>query len=114
MTWRLSAWGRHAGVALMGALLVAALATAVNVAGIRAVGSVDSWQRWLLTHAGYFLVWRLGLYAATAWGWWRMRARMCARLQSPAAETRHRLIRAEIAAAVAVVLIEGSRWLPHA
>jgi hypothetical protein len=39
------------------------------------VGSVAGWERWLGCTAGYFLVWRLCLYGATAYGWVWMRRR---------------------------------------
>lgn len=90
-------------VALMG------LAVAANVAGIYLVGSLPGWERWLMASAGYFLVWRLFLYAVTVYGWLWMRRRLLAR--EPTREARHRLIRTEIAGGIAIVALEASLLL---
>ena len=37
------------------------------------------WEQWLAAASGYFLVWRLCLYGATACGWMWMRRRLLAR-----------------------------------
>lgn len=110
--WRF-AWllNRRVGNALLWSALVIGAAMAVNLAGIRILGGIDGWERWLQAHANVFLAWRLCLYAATAWGWWRMRQRVLQR--EPAVETRQRLMRVEIAAVTVIVLTEGSAWLPH-
>ncbi len=49
------------------------------------------------------------LYAATAYGWWWMRRRL--REREPSPEAYQRLLRVEIAAVVALVLLEGSQLL---
>ncbi|MEW9900475.1 hypothetical protein ABWL39_17795 [Chitinivorax sp. PXF-14] len=112
-TWLWPAWlfNRRVGIALLWTLLVAGIAVAVNVAGIHVVGSIDGWERWLHAHSAHFLVWRLLLYAATAYGWWWMRRRLLQR--EPEAETHHRLLRVEIAAVTTIVLLEGSQLLLH-
>ena len=56
-------------------------------------------------------MWRLLLYAATAYGWWWMRGRL--RQREPSAEAHQRLRRTEIAAVTALVLLEGSQLLRH-
>lgn len=110
--WRF-AWlfNRRVGVALLWTAAVVGAAVVVNLAGIRLIGSVDGWERWLQMHAGFFLAWRVCLYAATAWGWWWMRQRVWQR--EPAVETRQRFMRIEVAAVIAVVLMEASVWLPR-
>lgn len=110
--WRF-AWlfNRRVGMALFWSALVLGAAVAVNLAGIRIVGGIDGWERWLRAHAMVFLAWRLCLYAGTAWGWWWMRRRVQQR--EAAAETRQRFLRIEVAAVVAIVLMEGSAWLQH-
>ncbi|HEX7638013.1 MAG TPA: hypothetical protein VF457_06410 [Burkholderiaceae bacterium] len=108
--WLRAVAGRRVAVALAWVLLLVALAAAVDAVGVRVVGSVTGWQRWLRAHEGAFLAWRLALYSATAWGWWRMRARL--RRRAPAAEARRRLLRAEVAAVIVILLVEGLRWLP--
>ena len=94
---------------LLWVLLVAGIAVGVNVVGLHIVGSIDGWEQWLREYSGHFLVWRLLLYAATACGWWWMRRRL--REREPSAETHQRLLRAEIAAVVTLVLLEGSQLL---
>ncbi len=103
--WRIS---RGTATGLHGPRVVVLLAAAVgaNVAGIYLVGSVAGWERWLAAAAGYFLVWRLCLYGATAYGWVWMRRRLLAREDD--AQARRRLVRSEIAGAVAIVALEAS------
>ncbi|HHK4245182.1 TPA: hypothetical protein ACQTXT_003996 [Pseudomonas aeruginosa] len=100
---------RHAGLVLLGALLVLLAAVAANVVGIHLAGGSDGWQAWLTAHSTYFLIWRLLLYAGTAYGWIWMRRRVLAR--EPDAGTRRRLLRAELAAVVAVAALELSPYL---
>lgn len=107
-TWLLN---RRVGIALLWVLLVAGIAVTVNVAGIHVVGNIDGWERWLHAHAAHFFVWRLLLYAATAYGWWWMRRRLGQR--EPSAETHQRLLRIEIAAVTTIALLEGSQLLRH-
>ncbi|WP_369326282.1 hypothetical protein AB6N01_16960 [Alcaligenes nematophilus] len=92
--------------ALLWAMLLLAAAVVANVAGIYFLGSIIGWERWLAAAAGYFLIWRLCLYGATAYGWLWMRRRLLAR--EAGVEARRRLVRAEIAGAVAVVALEVS------
>ncbi|MBN9459661.1 MAG: hypothetical protein J0H00_00375 [Burkholderiales bacterium] len=112
--WLRPAWlfNRRVGIALLWALAIAGIAVAVNVAGIHVVGSIDGWERWLRAHSAHFLVWRLLLYAATAYGWWWMRRRL--RQREPGPETQQRLLRVEVAAVVTLVLLEGSQLLRDA
>lgn len=114
VAWLRLPWllNRRVGIALLWTLLVVGIAVAVNVAGIHMVGGVDGWQRWLQAHAGHFFVWRLCLYGATAYGWWRMRRRLLRR--EPSREAHQRLLRTEVAAVIAVVVLEASQLLQHA
>ena len=68
--WWLFTWlfNRRVGVALLWSALVIGAAVLVNLFGIRIVGGIDGWERWLRTHAIVFLTWRLCLYAGTVWG----------------------------------------------
>jgi len=82
---------------------------AANILGIYLLGSIDDWQHWLSAAAGYFLVWRLCLYAATIYGWRWMRRRLLAR--EAGGDARKRLIRAELAAVIAIVALEISLFM---
>lgn len=110
-TWLKPIWlfNRRVGQSLLWALLVAGIAVGVSVAGVHLLGSIGGWKHWLRAHAGYFFAWRLLLYCATAYGWWRMRRRL--RQYEPGSETLSRLRRTEVAALVSVVLLEASQWL---
>lgn len=71
MAWRPLRWliSRRAAKALLWAAVIVAAAVGANIAGIYLVGSVAGWERWLAAASGYFFVWRLFLYGATACGW---------------------------------------------
>jgi len=86
--------------------VIVAAAVGANIVGIYLVGSVTGWERWLAAAAGYFLVWRLCLYGATAYGWVWMRRRLLAREDD--AQARRRLVRSEIAGVIAIVVLEAS------
>jgi hypothetical protein len=96
---------RTVQVMLWTVVLVAA-AVGANIVGIYFFGSVAGWERWLTAASGYFLVWRLCMYSATAWGWIWMRQRLLTREDDK--QARRRLIRAEIAGASAIVALEAS------
>lgn len=120
MSWRPGRAGlrwlfsRRGAKALVWAVLVLACAVGANIAGIYLVGSIAGWERWLAAASGYFLVWRLCLYGATAYGWVWMRRRLLAReangeMGSKAEhQARRRLIRAEVAGVAAIAILEAS------
>lgn len=111
-TWRPLRWlfSRRAAKALLWAVVIVAAAVGANIAGIYLVGSVIGWERWLAASAGCFLIWRLCLYGATAYGWVWMRRRLLAREDQDGADTqaRRRLRRSEIAGIIAIVALEAS------
>lgn len=106
--WLRPRWlfNRRAAKALLWTMVLAAVAVGANIVGIYLVGSVAGWERWLAAAAGYFLVCRLCLYGATAYGWVWMRRRLLAREDD--AQARRRLVRSEIAGVVAIVALEAS------
>ncbi|ENR4037257.1 TPA: hypothetical protein L4R01_004891 [Pseudomonas aeruginosa] len=106
--WLRPRWlfSRRAAKALLWTVVLAAVAVGANIVGIYLVGSVAGWERWLAAAAGYFLIWRLCLYGATAYGWVWMRRRLLAREDD--AQARRRLVRSEIAGVVAIVALEAS------
>ena len=107
-SWLRPRWlfNRRAMKALLWTVLLVAAAVGANIVGIYLVGSVANWERWLAATAGYFLVWRMCLYGATAYGWVWMRRRLLAREED--AQARRRLVRSEIAGVVAIVALEAS------
>lgn len=100
---------RRVGRSLLWVALLIAVAIIFNLIGIRMLGSIKGWEHWMGEHAIYFLIWRLLLYAGTAYGWWWMRKRLRAR--EPEAASNHRLMRVEIAAVLAFIALEGSLLL---
>lgn len=106
-------FSRRAAKTMLWTVLIVVGAVGANVVGIYLVGSVADWERWLAASAGYFLVWRLCLYGATAYGWVWMRRRLLAREDQNGAgvQARRRLMRSEIAGVVAIVALEASLWM---
>jgi hypothetical protein len=80
------------------------LAFVVNTVGIWSLGGVSRWVRWFQDHRVYFLLWRIVLYGVTVYAWLPMRRRVLSGETDAGAGVR--LIRAEVAAIVAVLLIE--------
>ena len=99
-SWLRPRWlfSRRAAKTLLWTAVLVAAAVGANIVGIYLVGSVAGWEQWLAAASGYFLVWRLCLYGATACGWMWMRRRLLAR-EGDDAQARRRLVRSEIAAA---------------
>ncbi|HDS1368477.1 TPA: hypothetical protein ACG4ML_000670 [Stenotrophomonas maltophilia] len=111
-SWLRPHWlfSRRTAKALLWTVVIVVAAVGANVVGIYLVGSVAGWERWLAASAGYFLVWRLCLYGATAYGWIWMRRRLLAREvdHEAARQARRRLLRSEIAGVVAILALEAS------
>ena len=111
-SWLRPRWlfNRRAMKALLWTVLLVAAAVGANIVGIYLVGSVANWERWLAATAGYFLVWRMCLYGATAYGWVWMRRRLLAREAQSGADkqARRRLVRSEIAGVIAIMALEAS------
>ena len=106
--WLRPRWlfSRRAAKALLWTAVITAAAVVANIVGIYLVGSVAGWEPWLAASAGYFLMWRLCLYGATAYGWVWMRRRLLTREADP--QARRRLLRSEIAGVIAIVALEAS------
>ena len=85
-------------------LAALAVTVVVNLVGIRLVGDIAAWERWLGSHRGVFFAWRLCLYAGVAWAWWTMHRRVRAR--EPDRAARARLWRVELAAVLTVLTFE--------
>ena len=108
-SWPRLRWlfSRRAAKALLWTVVLVAAAVGANLLGIYLVGSVAGWERWLAAASGYFLVWRLCLYGATAYGWMWMRRRLLAR-EGDDTQARLRLVRSEIAGVIVIVALEAS------
>lgn len=106
---RLSKVFGRAGTASVWAFALIAAAVSGNFVGIRMAGDSAAWQLWMKNHSGWFLAWRLLLYAATVAGWVWMRRRIVSR--EPGRATHMRLLRVEIAAVAAFVALEASLLL---
>jgi hypothetical protein len=102
-------FGRRIGMALLWTVVLLAIAIAVNVIGIRLLGSITSWDHRMNDHASHFLAWRLSLYAGTIYAWMWLHQRLQRR--EPGAVTNQRLLRTEIAAVLALAAIESSMLL---
>jgi hypothetical protein len=100
-------FNRQLAWALLAALALILAAAGVNLIGIRIVGDIGAWAKWLREHRLEFLAWRLCLYGATAWGWVWMRSRV--RQREP--DAHRRLRRVEIAAVLVIVAIEAMALL---
>jgi hypothetical protein len=105
-------FGRRITVALGATLGVVILATLINLIGIALAGSIGAWSEWLHQHRGYLLLWRLCLYGAVTYAWWRMRRHF--QFADDGADTRVRLRRVEVAAACTIVVLETVTWFQHA
>ncbi|RRX99526.1 hypothetical protein, partial [Pseudomonas aeruginosa] len=103
-------FSRRAAKVLLWTVVLVVASVGAKILGIYLVGSVAGWERWLAAASGYFLVWRLCVYAATAYGWFWMRRRVLAREDQTGTDgqARRRLIRTEVAGVVAIVALETS------
>lgn len=86
------------------AVLLTLAVIVIGLLGIEASNDMSGWSHWLKSQATPLLIWRLALYGATAYGWYRMRQRLISEGLSP--QQRQRLLCAEVAAAVAISLLE--------
>lgn len=92
--------------ALLWVMLIMGIAIGINLAGIARLGNLSGWNQWLEAHATHFLIWRVFLYSTTLYGWLRMRPRFYRPTENRAAH--RRLLRAEIGAVAALILLEAS------
>lgn len=99
-------FNRRTAQAMAWSALLLLVVVVVNVAGIGIVGDIQGWSQWLNTHAWAFLIWRIVLYLALGYGWWQMRGRIMGNVGT--AGERARLIRVEVAAVVALLVLEIS------
>lgn len=96
-------WVRRAVIAALSMLMFGILAILLQVVLMRVFGSVQGWQAWRADNYWPLLVWRLMIYLAVGVAWYRLKARVLIQ------ESRGRLTKVEIMAALLVVLIETCR-----
>ena len=72
-------FNKYTGWTLLCFIALGCVALAVNIVGIRMIGDIDRWTQWVKEKAAFFLLWRLCLYMAVAYGWWWMRERVIQR-----------------------------------
>ncbi|MHC8334116.1 hypothetical protein [Pseudomonas sp. LB3P25] len=86
------------------AFLLTLAAIVIGLLGIEAAAGIDDWTQWLRGQAFALLIWRLALYSATAYGWYRMRQRFAHEGLTPSQH--QRLLCAEAAAVASVAVLE--------
>lgn len=113
LTWLRLPWlfNRRVGVILLWTLLVFGVAFAMTLIGIRTIGSIQGWQNWLRAQAGYFFVWRVGVYGVTAYFGWQTHRHLRQRQSNAADYQPLRLI--GVGAVITVLVTESSQWLQH-
>ncbi|WP_051414906.1 hypothetical protein [Pseudomonas sp. QTF5] len=89
---------------ILWALLITLAIVVIGLLGLEAAHDINSWSHWVKSQATALLIWRLALYGATAYGWCRMRQRLTA--EGISTQQHDRLLYAEIAAVVAIALLE--------
>jgi len=97
---------RHALCApvILWTVLLTLAAIVIGLLGIEAANGIDDWIQWLRSQAAALLVWRLTLYSATAYSWYRMRQRFGH--EGLSSSQHQRLLCAEAAAVCAIALLE--------
>ena len=99
-------FNRRVGWALFWASVLIGVCLVINLVGIHLLGGIGQWERWMAAHTAHFLAWRAGLYAALGLGWFRVRRKVVA-VDAPI-HAQVRLLRAEIAAVIAIVVLEST------
>lgn len=99
-------FNRRVGWALFWASVLIGMYVVINLVGIHLLGGIGQWERWMAAHAGHLLAWRAGLYAALGLGWFRVRRKVVS-VDAPI-HAQVRLLRAEIAAVTAIVVLEST------
>ena len=102
-------FNRRMGLTLLVVLLVVSVAVMVNFVGIQIAGDIPAWESWLKDNAPVFFIWRMCLYAGTAYGWFWMRKRVIQRETAP--EGINRIKRVEVCAVASILLLEVTNLL---
>lgn len=76
------------------------------------IGHIQDLAFWFKRYSTALFLWRLCIYVATGYGWMWMRRRLQAR--EPGADSRRRLLTAEIAAVITICLLESALLIERA
>lgn len=90
------------GPAMLMALGLLALLT--NAVGIWALGDVTHWLQWVRSHRAVLTLWRILLYGVIVIAWIPTRRKVISAEPNAAI----RLMRVEVASAIAIILIEAA------
>jgi hypothetical protein len=99
-------FSKRLGWALFWASVLIGVCVVINLVGIHLLGGVGQWERWMAAHTAHFLAWRAGLYATLGVAWIRVR-RKVVDVDAPI-HAQVRLLRTEIAAVIAIVVLEST------
>lgn len=66
---------RRITVFVVASALTFIAAIGISLLGIELVGGVEEWRGWLAQHTNAFRLWRMCLYSALAFAWYRLRRR---------------------------------------
>jgi len=95
---------RRLTVFVAASALTVITALGISLVGVELAGGAPEWQQWLKDNTSYFRVWRILLYSALAYGWYRLRRRL--HRQGISTEQHYRLLRTEIALVALLLLLE--------
>lgn len=108
-------FNRSIALFLVSVLVLMSVAFFINMIGIHVTGTIDNWRNYLSQNAPYFLMWRLVLYSLMIFGWLWVKKRLIAREYSQDEQSttvlKQRLLRIELATAIAFVMLEVSNGL---
>ncbi|WP_447759578.1 hypothetical protein [Pseudomonas moraviensis] len=89
---------------LFWSVILSLAAVALGLLAAEGTDNVAQWSNWMRTHHAALLVWRLPLYIATVYGWYRMRVSLIKR--GFTFHQHQRLLYAEVAAITVLAMLE--------
>ena len=78
---------------------------------LEGASNIEEWNTWMKSNQAVLLAWRLPLYAATGYGWYRMR--LCLMKRGFTRHKHHRLLYAEVATIAVLTLLELLTFRPN-
>lgn len=89
---------------LFWSVILSLAAVALGLLAAEGTNNVAQWNNWMRTHHTALLVWRLPVYIATVYGWYRMRVSLIKR--GFTFHQHQRLLYAEVAAITVLAMLE--------